>query len=70
MLNKREREVLQLMCRQGLTYAEAGQALYVSRETIKNHLTNIRKKTGEPRLTKLCWRIGVTDGERQRGASL
>lgn len=43
LLTPREREVLQLMAK-GLTNAEIAETLYISKHTVKNHVSNIYRK--------------------------
>ena len=44
-ISKREQEVVQLICR-GLTNQEISDALYISLQTVKDHVHRIFVKTG------------------------
>jgi two-component system nitrate/nitrite response regulator NarL len=44
-LSRREREVLELVS-QGLTNADISRALFISKSTVKAHVSNILEKTG------------------------
>lgn len=43
MLTNREREIVELLCK-NYTYKEIGEQLYISRETVKKHIKNIYEK--------------------------
>lgn len=45
LLTPREREVLKLIAK-GCTNAEIAERLYISRHTVKNHVSNIYRKIG------------------------
>lgn len=61
MPSDRELEVLEL-CAQGLTFDEAAAALWVSRDTVKSHVQNLREKLGARNLAHavhLAWQQGL-----------
>jgi DNA-binding NarL/FixJ family response regulator len=56
-LTPREREVLQLIAK-GLANEEIAKTLFISKHTVKNHITNIYRKMGSRNRTKVAlWAI-------------
>ncbi len=53
VLTPRESEVLQLIAR-GLSNSEIASELFISRHTVKNHVSNIYKKLGENDRTRVA----------------
>ena len=45
-LTPRHRELLDAICRHGDSYKIAGRRLGISWQTVKSHLTHMRKRTG------------------------
>lgn len=63
-LSRREAQVA-LCCVEGLTNAEIGERLYVSKQTIKFHLRHIFAKFGVKRRTELVSRLLMPDSETE-----
>ncbi|MBD0370029.1 MAG: hypothetical protein ICV60_04290 [Pyrinomonadaceae bacterium] len=63
-LSRREAQVA-LCCVEGLTNAEIGERLFVSRQTIKFHLRHIFAKFGVRRRTELVSRLLMPDSDAQ-----
>lgn len=61
-LSRREAQVA-LCCVEGLTNAEIGERLYVSKQTIKFHLRHIFSKFGVKRRTELVSRLLMPESE-------
>ena len=56
-LTPREKEVLQLIAK-GLANDEIAKTLFISRHTVKNHITSIYRKMGSRNRTKVAlWAI-------------
>ncbi|NLJ25271.1 MAG: response regulator transcription factor [Firmicutes bacterium] len=56
-LTPREKEVLQLIAK-GLANDEIAKSLFISKHTVKNHITNIYRKMGSRNRTKVAlWAI-------------
>ena len=56
-LTPREKEVLQLIAK-GLSNEEIAKTLFISKHTVKNHITNIYRKMGSRNRTKVAlWAI-------------
>lgn len=56
-LTPREREVLQQIAK-GLSNDEIAEALFISKHTVKNHITSIYRKMGSRNRTKVAlWAI-------------
>ncbi|HHY14654.1 MAG TPA: response regulator transcription factor [Firmicutes bacterium] len=53
VLTPRESEVLQLIAR-GLSNGEIASELFISRHTVKNHVSSIYKKLGENDRTRVA----------------
>ena len=56
-LTPRHRELLDAICRHGDSYKIAGRRLGISDQTVKNHLTNMRAKTGLS-TAQMCRELG------------
>ena len=54
-LTPREKEVLQLIAK-GMANDEIARMLFVSKHTVKNHITNIYRKMGSRNRTKVALR--------------
>ncbi len=61
-LTKRERQIVVLRCRDGLTQDEAGRIIGISVQTVKNHSTIILLKLGASSMSQACWMIGIDPG--------
>lgn len=57
-LSDRQREVLDLVCRQGLAQKEVGAALGIAPDTVKCHLTSIYDRLGVRGLGAVCFAYG------------
>ena len=56
-LTEREREIVLLKTYGGLTSKEVAARLYLSEQTIKNHVSNIIRKTQSNNMTHLAARL-------------
>lgn len=65
-LTPRELEILRLRCAHGLTNNEIGERLFISGQTVKNHLTTVFRKWGFSGSAMACYRLGREDAEGQR----
>lgn len=54
-LTARQQEVVDLVCRQGMSYEQVADRLYVSRNTIKNHMDSAIHRSGSPNCRQLCY---------------
>ncbi len=50
-LTPRERQVLDLICRKGLTNVEVAAAMGITRATVRQHVLGIRERLGVEHLT-------------------
>ena len=59
-LSPRQREILTLKCRDGLTHKEVGARLGVSGQTVKNHLT-VATSVNDLTSPEICWYLSRED---------
>lgn len=54
-LTKKELEVLLLICKEGLSYEEIAEKLFISKRTALTHVHKIFKKTGLNSRAEIIW---------------
>lgn len=57
-LTARQRDVLDGRCLGGLTNAEIAYRLGISVQTVKNHVTDIRRRLDRPSMYQVCYEYG------------
>jgi DNA-binding CsgD family transcriptional regulator len=57
-LSPRQREVLELRCRQEMTMPEAAEAMGITHHTIKGHMTVLLRKLGRRSCQGACFDLG------------
>lgn len=57
-LSPRQREIVELRCRRGLSNEEAAYALHIRESTVKNHVTAIRDRIGRRTMNEICFELG------------
>lgn len=63
VLTPRQQEIVLLRCREGLSGKETAKRLYLSPQTVKNHVTQILRRTGATAVDQLCYRVGYETGQ-------
>lgn len=62
----RQSEILRMRCIAGLSVKQVAEALFLSEQTVKNHITGIFRRAGHSSMCQLCYELGVRVGEGRR----
>lgn len=67
-ITPRQREIMQLVCADGMSGQETGYVLGISGQTVKNHITPLLRLLGEGSMNRVCYRYGQGEfeGEPER----
>jgi DNA-binding NarL/FixJ family response regulator len=57
-ITPRQRAIVDLRCRRGLSNGEAAYALHIRESTVKNHITTVRARMGMRTMNEICFEYG------------
>lgn len=66
-LTPRQREVMLLKCRDGLTNAEIGYRLGISQRTVKNHVSAVLHAHQVAASAEVCWALAQEEARQEDG---